>query len=72
VGIPLGILTARGGRVGAMLFGIAPAMLVYFPVVVGAHALAKAGKVPAWPALWAGNALLLAAAVPLLRAVGRR
>lgn len=71
-GIPLGILTARGGRVGAFLLAIAPAMLVTFPLGVGALALAKAGKVPAYPALWAGNAILLVAGLLLLRRVARR
>jgi lipopolysaccharide export LptBFGC system permease protein LptF len=72
VAIPLGVLTARGGRIGALLFGIAPVILVYLPVVVAASSLARGGRLPAFPALWAGNVLLLAAGAAMLPRLARR
>jgi lipopolysaccharide export system permease protein len=67
IAIPLGILTARGGRIGAILLGVGPVLLVYFPLVMAGDNLARRGTLPAYPALWAGNAVLAAAALYLLR-----
>ena len=72
VGIPLGILAARGGRIGALLFAIVPVIALYLPFVVAMSGLARTGRLPAFPALWAGNALLAGAAVVLLRRLARR
>jgi lipopolysaccharide export LptBFGC system permease protein LptF len=72
IGIPLGILTARGGRVGAFLLGIAPVLIVYLPIVVAASSLARSGRLPALPALWTGNALLLLVAAAMLPRLQRR
>ncbi|MGH7161844.1 MAG: LptF/LptG family permease, partial [Planctomycetota bacterium] len=71
-GIPLGILTARGGRIGAFLSAVAPVLLLYFPLVIAGSNLARAGRFPAYPALWAGNVLLLGVGAALLRKVARR
>jgi lipopolysaccharide export LptBFGC system permease protein LptF len=72
VGIPLGVLAARGGRIGAFLFAIAPVAAIYLPLVVAMSGLARKGKVAAFPALWAGNALLLAAGIAMLLRLARR
>jgi len=71
VGIPLGVLSARGGRVGAFLGALAPVLLVYFPLVIGGSNMARAGKLPAYPALWAGNVVLLVVGLVLMRKVLR-
>jgi len=72
VGIPLGVLTSRGGRVGAALFGIGPVLVGYFSIVVLGSQLARSGRLPAYPALWCGNALLLVLGTLLLRRIARR
>lgn len=72
IGIPLGVLAARGGRIGAFLFAIVPVIALYLPFVVAMSGLARTGKLPAFPALWAGNALLTGVAVALLRRLARR
>jgi lipopolysaccharide export LptBFGC system permease protein LptF len=72
VGIPLGVFAARGGRIGAFLFAIAPVLAVYLPLVVAMSGLARTGRLSAFPALWAGNALLLVAGVALHRRLARR
>jgi len=72
VGIPLGILTARGGRVAAFFAAIAPVVLLYFPLLVAGSALARKGILPAYPALWAANAALLAMGILLYRRIARR
>jgi lipopolysaccharide export system permease protein len=71
VGIPLGVLSAKGGRVGAFLGALAPVLLVYFPLVIGGSNMARAGRLPAYPALWAGNVVLLVTGLVLLRRVVR-
>jgi len=72
VGIPLGIFAARGGRVGAFLFAIAPVVAIYLPFVVAMSGLARNGKLPAFPALWAANVLLLLAGGALHLKLARR
>jgi len=72
VGIPLGILAGRGGRVGAILMGIAPVLVIYFPLVIAGSNLARRGKLPAFPALWAGNAVFLVLGLWLFRKAARR
>jgi len=58
IAIPLGVRSARGGRIAAFLFAVGPVLLVYFPLVITATNFARNGSVPAFPALWAGNAVL--------------
>ncbi len=69
--IPLGVFAARGGRMGAFIYGIAPVVIVYIPFVVAMSALARKGILPAFPALWAGNALLAFGGLALSRRLGR-
>ncbi|MFQ5845113.1 MAG: LptF/LptG family permease, partial [Planctomycetota bacterium] len=71
-GIPVGILSGGGGRVVNFLTAAAPVMLVYFPLVIAGSSLARGGGIPAYPAMWAGNAVLLVAGVFLMRRVMRR
>ena len=71
-GIPLAIRTGRGGRVAAVLFGIGPILVVYFPLVIAGANLAKDGKAPAFPALWSGNIVLGAVGAFLLWRGDRR
>ncbi len=58
IGIPLGISSARGGRVGAFLTASAPVLVLYFPLVMAMSNLARKGEVPVYPGLWSGNLLL--------------
>jgi len=69
--VPLGVFAARGGRMGAFVYGIAPVVIVYIPFMVAMSALARRGLLPAFPALWAGNALLAVAGIALSRRLGR-
>ena len=72
IGIPLGILSGRGGRASSFLLAAAPILIIYFPLVIGASNLARAGKVPAYESLWAGNLLLLLLGLALTRKVTGR
>jgi lipopolysaccharide export LptBFGC system permease protein LptF len=72
VGIPLGVLASRGGRVGSFLFAIVPVVVVYLPIVIAMSALAQRGTLPAFPALWAGNAVLFVAGIGMLLRLARR
>jgi len=57
---------------GAFLFAIAPVLALYLPLVVAMSGLARKGKLPAFPALWAANALLLAAGIAMYLRLARR
>jgi lipopolysaccharide export system permease protein len=72
IGIPLAVLVSRMGRAGAMLLGIGPILLVYFPLVLAGSAMARSGNLPAFPAVWAGNAVLAVMSVVLYRKAVRR
>ncbi|MHC4224562.1 MAG: LptF/LptG family permease [Planctomycetota bacterium] len=67
IGIPLGVMSARGGRVGAFVLAVAPVLIIYFPVLIAASNLARSGSVPSYPALWAANLLLAVVALLLMR-----
>ena len=72
VGIPLGIIGAGVGRVAAFLVSIGPVLLIYFPIVMAGSNLARSGRVPGFPALWAGNAVLCVGGLVLLYRLSRR
>lgn len=72
IGIPLGILGARAGRVGACLVAITPVLIAYVACVMAGFNLARDGTLPPYPALWAGNTLLFLVGAPLLARVARR
>jgi lipopolysaccharide export LptBFGC system permease protein LptF len=72
IGIPLGVLGAFAGRVGAYLLAIGPVVVTYFPMVIGGVNIARDGSVPAYPALWGGNAVLLIVGGLLLWRISRR
>ncbi len=71
IAIPLGILSRRGGRARWLLLASASILILYFPLVIGASSLARADEVPAYPALWAGNVLLMLLGLALSRRVLR-
>ncbi len=72
LGIPLGVLTAGGGRVRAFLAGIGPVLLGYFPLIVFGANIARSGRVPAYPALWLANALSFLVGWRLMKRISRR
>ncbi len=72
IGIPLGISSARGGRVGAFLTASAPVLVLYFPLVMAMSNLARKGEVPVYPGLWSGNLLLTVVGGWLLWRMSRR
>ncbi len=71
VGIPLGVIASFAGRVGAYLLAIGPVVVIYFPLVIGGVNLARGG-VPAYPALWAGNTVLLVVGGLFMWRISRR
>ena len=71
IAIPLGILSRRGGRARWLLLASGSILIIYFPLVIGASSLARADEVPAYPALWAGNLLLMLLGLALSRRVLR-
>jgi len=72
LGISTGIIAARRTRVAAVIVGIAPILITYFPLVIAGSNLARKGTLPAYPAIWAGNALLAVVGSILLYRVVRR
>jgi len=69
IGIPLGVIGGRAGRLGGFLFALAPIIVLYFPIVLASIDLARRGHLPAYPALWAGNVLLGVVGLFLLRRI---
>ena len=56
---------------GAFLFAVGPVLILYFPITIAGSGLARSGTMPAYPALWAGNAVLLVAGLLLTRRAAR-
>jgi len=72
IGISTGIISARRTRVAAVIVGISPILIVYFPIVIAGSNLARKGTLPAYPAIWSGNLLLAIVGSILLYRVVRR
>jgi hypothetical protein len=72
VGISMGVISARRTRVAAVIVGIAPVLVTYFPLVIAGSNLARNGTAPAYPAIWAANLLLAVTGSFLLYRVVRR
>lgn len=72
IGIPLGILGSRGGRIAGFLTAMAPVLLLFFPLLVGGSNFARQGQAPAYLALWSGNIALGVAGLLLFRKAARR
>ncbi len=67
LGCPYSILQARRQFLTSFFMVFVPILLIYYPVILLMMNLSKTGTVnPAW-AMWAGNAILLAAACVTLR-----
>jgi len=71
-GIALGILAGNRAKVASVIAACAPIILVYFPLVIAGSNLARTGNMPAYPALWMGNAVLAVGGSILLYRVARR
>ena len=57
IGLALGATNRRDGKMGSWVFGFAVIFVYYIPLFLG-PALAKAGWVPPWFAVWLPNLLL--------------
>jgi lipopolysaccharide export system permease protein len=62
IGGPIGIWTNRADFLSSFVIGFLPAIGLYYPVVMCATKLAKDGRVPIAPAIWAADAVFLCAA----------
>lgn len=65
VGVPLGIRTRSGHLLSAFALASLPVYVLYFPLLIVGKSLAQAGKVPAGPALWLPNGVVLLVGVVL-------
>jgi len=65
VGVPLGIRTRSGHLLSAFALACLPVYVLYFPLFIVGKSLAEAGKVPAGPALWLPNGVVLVVGVVL-------
>jgi len=72
VGVSLGILAGRRAKVAAVIVACGPVIVTYFPMVILGANLARAGTVPAYPALWFGNAVFGVIGVILVLRVVQR
>jgi len=72
VGVPLGIRTRSSHLLSAFALACLPVYVIYFPLLIVGKSVAETGVVPAAPALWFPNALLLALGAVLLAVEFRR
>jgi lipopolysaccharide export LptBFGC system permease protein LptF len=66
VGIPLGALPGRRSVMVAFGMSFAIVLLIFYPLLILGQIMAEAGRVPAAPALWAGDGLTFAIGVVLM------
>jgi lipopolysaccharide export LptBFGC system permease protein LptF len=72
IGGPIGIWTSRSDFLSSFVIGFLPAVALYYPLVLCGTNLAKQGRIPMPPAVWAANVIFLVIAVALCRRVVRR
>ena len=72
VGVPLGIRTRSSHLLSAFALACLPVYVVYFPLLIVGKSVAETGVVPAAPALWLPNVLILALGAALLAVEFRR
>ncbi|HXG59397.1 MAG TPA: LPS export ABC transporter permease LptG [Thermoanaerobaculia bacterium] len=70
IGLPLGITNRRGGKSSGFSLSIA-IILVYYLMINNGEALARAGRIPPWVAMWAPNLAMLAVGTYLLGRANR-
>ncbi len=66
VGVPLGMVSRRGGKSAGFVLTILLVFIYYFLSVIGV-ALARQGKVPAFAGVWLANAIFAVCGIFLLR-----
>ncbi len=66
IGIPLGMASRRGGKSGGFVLTIALVFIYYFLSSTGTT-LARQGKIPPLPGVWAANVLFAVCGIFLLR-----
>jgi LPS export ABC transporter permease LptF/LPS export ABC transporter permease LptG len=65
IALPLGITNRRGGKSSGFSLSIL-IILVYYILINNGEDLARSGKLPAWLAMWAPNAILIGFGIYLL------
>ena len=72
IGGPIGVWTCRADLLSSFVIGFLPAVGLYYPILICATNLAKDGKVPMIPAVWAADLAFGAIAIGLCWRLVRR
>ncbi len=72
LGCPIGIWANRADYLSMFVICFLPAVLIYYPLVMAGGGLARDGKVPMAPGVWAANAIAALAGVVLMWRLIRR
>jgi len=67
VGCPMGARFNQRDFLSAFVVCFLPIIVLYYPLLVGGNMLARRGRLPAGPAVWSADAVLLVLAVLLCR-----
>ena len=72
IGGPIGVWTCRADLLSSFVIGFLPAVGLYYPLLICGTNLAKDGKMPMAPAVWAADGVFLIVAVTLCWRLVRR
>ena len=72
IGGPIGVWTCRADLLSSFVIGFLPAVGLYYPILICATNLAKDGKIPMLPAVWAADVVFAIIAVTLCWRLVRR
>lgn len=72
IGCPIGIWANRADYLSMFVIGFLPAIFIYYPLVMAGGGLARDGKVPMAPGVWAANMIAALAGVVLMWRLIRR
>lgn len=72
IGGPIGVWTCRADLLSSFVIGFLPAVGLYYPILICATNLAKDGKIPMAPAVWAADVAFGIIAVTLCWRLVRR
>lgn len=72
IGTPVGIWASRADYLSSFVSCFLPVLFVYYPLLLCGTNLAREGKGPMLPCLWAANGVLALAGVVLLTRLARR
>jgi lipopolysaccharide export system permease protein len=67
IGCPIGIWFSKSDYLSAFITCFLPIVTLYYPILLCGSNMAKSGKIPAAPAIWCADFMMMLVAVPLYR-----